>query len=85
MKKLTELTLEEYSSLNKMGFLFEIYPSATGSYKNDVELKVQPAKFGLYEKCEMWYICPHCSKDNITRSFKFCPDCGKKNNWSTEI
>lgn len=30
--------------------------------------------------CE-WYKCPNCGKKNITRSFIFCPDCGKSLEW----
>ena len=28
-----------------------------------------------------WYRCPKCKEESITRSSKFCPDCGVKLQW----
>ena len=82
MKKLTELTLAEYTNLNKIGFLFEIYPLATGSYKNDVELvNLIPKEVGEYEVYGMWYRCPFCGEANLIKDYDYCPDCGKEVFW----
>lgn len=35
MKELKDLSLEEYNSLNKLGMLYEFYPSASGSWNKD--------------------------------------------------
>lgn len=36
MRKVYDLTKEEYSTLLEMGFLFEFFPESTGSFENDV-------------------------------------------------
>lgn len=34
-KTLKDLSQAEYHTLDKMGFLYELFPEASGSYKND--------------------------------------------------
>ena len=29
-----------------------------------------------------WYVCPNCDCNNVARGFRFCPDCGDKNDWT---
>ncbi len=84
MKKLTELSIEEYKNLDKIGFLYEVYPEATGNYKHDVEQFQVPRSIGKDEWYCMWYECVHCSSTSIASSFKYCPDCGKKLYWGEE-
>lgn len=35
MRKLTDLSEKEYTTLKKMGFLYEFFPEATGDWKAD--------------------------------------------------
>ena len=81
MEMLTGMAKKRYNELKASGMFWEYYPQATGSYEKDVELKDQPQE--LEENGR--YICPHCSKEHVAHSFKFCPDCGKEIHWTEDI
>ena len=54
MKKLNELTLKEYTSLNKSGMLYEFYPEATGSWDKDCKIDIIVDK-GKMDKIKTYY------------------------------
>jgi len=79
MKRLGELSLQEYNKLKRTGMLWEMYPDATGNVDADLECfcyeltREDGSKYSFYDIIDESY-CPYCGTDSEP-TWMWIPNC----------